>query len=95
MDVMSETGNTGTVIAEAKEQWSLKGEELVEKVKELIHEGNVRRIIIKHNGHTIVEIPVTFGVIGMVISPTLAAVGAIATIISNCTVEVVRTDEPI
>jgi Domain of unknown function (DUF4342) len=92
---MNETVTTGTVTAEAKEQWALKGEELVEKVKELIHEGNVRRLIIKHDGHTVVEIPVTVGVIGMVLSPTLAAVGAIATLISNCTVEVVRTDEPI
>jgi Domain of unknown function (DUF4342) len=83
-----------TVTAETKEQWLLRGEELVEKVKELIHEGNVRRLIIKHEGHTVVEIPVTVGVLGMVLSPTLAAVGAIATLISNCTVEVVRTDDP-
>lgn len=65
-------------VEEYREQLAIQGEFLAEKVRELIHEGNVRRLIIKHDGHTVVEIPVTWGVIGAVLSPTLAAVGAAA-----------------
>ncbi|HYM62311.1 MAG TPA: DUF4342 domain-containing protein [Thermoanaerobaculia bacterium] len=68
-----------------------KGEKLLQKVKELIHEGNVRRIIIKNEqGHTVVEVPLTVGVIGAVVAPVLAAVGAIAALVTNCTIIVER-----
>ena len=64
---------------------------LVEKVKELIHEGNVRRVLIKNEeGHTLVEIPVTLAVIGAVAAPTLAAVGGIAAAVTKCRVVVER-----
>jgi hypothetical protein len=78
-----------------KEEFRVKGEELVEKVKQLIHEGNVRRLIIKDDdGKVYLEIPVTFGVIGAIFAPVLAAVGAIAAMVANLKIEVVRTDEP-
>jgi hypothetical protein len=78
--------------SEQREQLVVKGEHLSDKVKELIHEGNVRRLIIKQNGQTVVEIPVTWGVLGALLSPTLAAVGAIGMMVSDCTLEIVRTE---
>jgi hypothetical protein len=78
-----------------KEEFKVKGEELVEKVKQLIHEGNVRRLIIKdEDGRVYLEIPVTFGLIGAFFAPMLAAVGAIAAMAANLKVEVVRDEEP-
>lgn len=78
-----------------KEEFRVKGEELVEKIKQLIHEGNVRRLIIKdEDGKVYLEIPVTFGVIGALIAPMLAAVGAVAAMVANLKVEVVRDDKP-
>lgn len=78
-----------------KEEFRVKGEELVEKVKQLIHEGNVRRLIIKdETGKIYLEIPVTFGVIGALLAPMLAAVGAIAAMVADLKIEVVRNDEP-
>ncbi len=68
----------------------IDGENLIEKVKELIHEGNVRRIRIIHEGHTVIEIPLTVGVVAAVLAPALAAVGAIAALITHCTIEVER-----
>ena len=78
-----------------KEEFRVKGEELVEKVKQLIHEGNVRKLIIKDvDGKVYLEIPVTFGVIGVMLAPLLAAVGAVAALVADLKIEVVRNDEP-
>jgi len=69
------------------EEFKIDGKELLEKVKGLIHEGNIRRIIIKNDaGKTLVEIPLTVGAIGAVIAPVLAAVGAIAALVTKCTI---------
>jgi len=69
------------------EEFKINGEELVSKVKELIHEGNIRRIIIKNeSGETVIEIPLTIGAVGAVILPTLAAVGAIAALLTKCSI---------
>lgn len=77
------------------EEIQVMGSNLVEKVKELIHEGNVQRIIIKNEqGHTLVEIPVTLAAIGMVAAPVLAAVGAIAGVVTKCTLVVERREPP-
>jgi len=66
---------------------------LIETVKELIHEGNVRRIIVKdENGKLLMEIPVTIGVIGALIAPWLAALGAIAALATRCTIIVERRE---
>jgi hypothetical protein len=70
------------------------GEELVIKIKELVHEGNVRRIIVKNeDDRTLVEIPLTLGVVGTLLVPTLAAIGAIAALVTNCTILVERAED--
>ncbi len=79
-----------------KDRWDefqVKGEDLIAKVKELIHEGNVRRIIIDNEeGRTLIEIPLTIGVVGALLLPALAAIGAIAAMVTNCTIRVQRKD---
>jgi hypothetical protein len=78
------------------EEVQVMGSNLVEKVKDLIHEGNVQRVIIKNEeGHTLVEIPVTFAAIGVIAAPVLAAVSAIAALVTKCTVIVQRSEPPI
>ena len=75
------------------EKFKVQGKELVEKIRELIHEGNVRRIIIKNEqGHTFIEVPVTVAAIGVILAPVLAAVGAIATLAAHFEVVVERAD---
>jgi hypothetical protein len=74
-----------------KETFNVKGDDLLKKVKQLLHEGNIRRITIKDkNGGTIVELPLTIGVVGAVIAPALAAVGAVAALVTECTITVER-----
>ncbi len=76
------------------EDVKVDGEELLGKVRELIHEGNVRRVIIKNGeGTVLMEIPLTLGVAGAVILPTLAAVGAIAALVTDCSITVERRVE--
>jgi len=76
------------------EEFRVDGEELIAKVKKVINEGNIRRIIIKDKeGKTIFEIPLTFGVVGALIAPQLAALGAIAALLSEATVVVEKTDQ--
>ena len=76
------------------EELQVVGEQLLAKVKELIHEGNVRRVIIKQDGHTLVEIPLTFGLAGVILAPTFAAIGVIGALIAQCSIEVVRSERP-
>lgn len=77
-----------------KTEFKVTGEELLKKVKELIHEGNTRKLIIKNDkGVTFLEIPVTVGVVGAVLLPILAAVGGLAALASNFTIEVIKKDE--
>lgn len=68
----------------------VQGGELLEKVKQLIHEGNVRRIVIKQGERSIAEFPLTAGVVGAVFAPVLAAVGAIAALVTDCSIAVER-----
>jgi len=76
-------------------EFKVKGQELIDKVEELIKEGNARRIIIKdEKGNAFIEIPVTIGVIGALFAPILTAVGALAGVAANFTVEVIRKDSP-
>jgi CBS domain-containing protein len=78
-----------------KEEFKVKSDEVIGKVKELMHEGNVRRLIIKdEDGKVYLEIPVTLGLIGAFLAPTLAAVGALAAMVAHLKIEVVRTEEP-
>ena len=75
------------------EEFQTSGEELVTKVKELVHEGNVRRIIIKNEeGKTLIEVPLTLGVVGALLLPTLAALGAIAALVADCTIIVEKAE---
>jgi len=75
------------------EEFRLNGGELLNKIKEIIHEGNVRRIILKdENGKTVMEIPLTVGVVGAIVVPVLAAVGAIAALASNLTIVVEKVE---
>lgn len=74
-------------------EFKVKGKDLINKVEELIKEGNARRIIIKDDkGDTFIEIPVTIGVLGALFAPVLTAVGALAGVAANFTVEVIRKD---
>jgi hypothetical protein len=75
-------------------EFKVRGEELLNKVKDIVHEGNVRKIIIKNDkGSPYLEIPLTVGVVGALFAPVLAAVGALAALASNFTLEVVRKDD--
>src|SRR5439155_728390 len=75
--------------ASTRQAIRVRGQVFVDKVKELIHEGNVRRIVIKNDeGHTVLEIPVTAGVVAAVVAPALAAIGAIAALANEWSIEV-------
>ena len=71
-----------------------KGGQVIDAVKDLVHQGNVRRVSIKQDGRTIAEFPLTFGVVGAAVAPVWAAIGAIAALATDCTIEVERTDVP-
>jgi hypothetical protein len=76
------------------EEFKVSGEELLTKVKQLVKEGNVRRISIKDKDNkTLVEMPLTIGIVGALIAPVLAAVGAIAALVTECTIVVERAEK--
>lgn len=76
------------------EEFKVNGEDLLKKVKSIIAEGNVRKITVKNkDGKSIVELPLTIGVVGAALAPLLAAVGAIAALVSECTIVVEREDK--
>jgi len=75
------------------EEFRVSGEEVLAKVKELVHEGNVRRIAIRNEkGETVVEFPLTVGVVGALLLPMWAAIGAVAALLTNCTIVVERVE---
>jgi hypothetical protein len=73
-----------------KEEVFVRGSELVEKIKEIVHKGNVSRIKVKQDDKILVEIPVTAGLVGALLAPQLAIIGAVAALISRCSVEIER-----
>ena len=76
---------------ERVEEFSINGDELLAKVRQLVHEGNVRRLTIKNeNGTTLIVIPLTIGVIGAALLPVFAAIGALAALATRCTIMVER-----
>jgi len=76
------------------EEFEVSGDKVVETVKRLMHEGNIRRITIKDAaGMSLIEIPLTLGVVGTVLVPVLAALGALAALVTNCTIVVEKIDE--
>lgn len=75
------------------EEFEISGDKVLAKVKELIHAGNIRRIMIKNEeGRTLIEIPLTVGVVAAVLAPVLAAVGAIAALSTRCIIAVERAE---
>jgi len=76
------------------EEFEVNGDKVVETVKRLVHEGNIRRITIKDTeGKSLIEIPLTFGVVGALLVPVLAAVGALAALVTRCTIVVERIED--
>ena len=76
------------------EEYRVDGDDLLHKVKELVHEGNIRRIIIKNEeGKRMIEIPLTIGVVGIALLPVWAAIGAIAALVADCTIVVEKVEE--
>lgn len=76
------------------EEFKVKGEEVLAQIKQLIAEGNVRRITIKNTeGRILIEIPLTIGVVGALIAPAAAALGAVAALVTECTISVTRVAE--
>lgn len=79
---------------ETRNEFKVKGEELLAKIRELIHQGNISRIIVKNDeGKVYLEIPVTIGLIGALVVPVLAAIGALAALAADFTIEVVRKED--
>ncbi|HSP56473.1 MAG TPA: DUF4342 domain-containing protein [Dehalococcoidia bacterium] len=72
------------------ETFQLQGGQILEKVRQLIHEGDVRRITVKQRGHIVAEFPLTVGVVGAIFAPILAAIGALTALLADCTIEVER-----
>jgi hypothetical protein len=75
------------------EELRVSGEKLVSTVKELVHQGNIRRITVKNrDGKNLIEVPLSLGVVGVLLLPTLAALGAIAALVTECTIVIERCD---
>jgi hypothetical protein len=70
------------------------GSQILDTLKNLLNEGNVRKVVIKQDGNTVAEFPLTFGVLGAALAPALAAIGAIAALANNCSIEVERVAAP-
>ena len=81
----------------AKERFTVSGNQLVEKVKQLLHEGNIRKVRLLHEGRTLLEIPLSIGApataIVILTAPVLAALGAFAALVTECTIEVEKTEK--
>ncbi len=76
------------------EEFQVSGEELLAKIKELVHEGNIRRVMIRNqDGRTLIDIPLTFGVVGALLAPQLAALGAIAALLTKGTIVVEKVEK--
>lgn len=76
------------------QEFSVSGDQLLAKFKELVHEGNIRRITIKNEeGKTLIEVPLTIGVVGVALLPVFAAIGAVAALATRCTIVVERTED--
>jgi hypothetical protein len=85
------------IVSEEKvrtEEYQVDGEQLVAKIKELIHEGNIRRITIKNEeGERLIELPLSLGIVGTLLLPVWAAVGAVAALVAKCTIVVEKIEE--
>ena len=87
MDVQTERQIGG----QTREEHKVSGDKVLGKIRELVHQGNVRRLIIKNDeGKSLIEVPLSIGVVGAVLAPVWAAIGAIAALVSDCSIEVER-----
>jgi hypothetical protein len=77
-----------------QETIKIQGDKLMDQVKRLIHEGNIRKVVVKQGDRTIAEFPLTVGVLGAAIAPPLAAIGALAALLTDCSVELEKVVEP-
>jgi len=76
------------------EEFQVRGDMLIAKIKELLHEGNIRRVVIKNEeGRTLIDIPLTIGVVGAILAPQLAAIGAAAALLTKGTIVVEKVDK--
>jgi len=76
------------------EEFQVSGDMLVAKIKELVHKGNIRRIMIKNEeGRTLIDVPLTLGVVGVLVAPQLAAIGAIAALVTHGTIVVEKVED--
>lgn len=76
------------------EEFEVKGEEILKTIKQFVHEGNIRRVVIKNeDGHSLIDIPLTVGVVGALLAPQLAAIGAIAALVSHATLIVEKIED--
>jgi len=75
------------------ESCKAEGTNILDKLKDLIHEGNVRRVVIQHQGRTVAEFPLSAGIVGALLAPVLAAVGAIVALLKDCSIQVERADQ--
>ena len=74
------------------ESFKAEGEEIIDTIRDLVHEGNVRRVVVKQRGRTIAEFPLNVGVVGAVLAPVVAAIGAIIALAKDCTIEIERSE---
>jgi hypothetical protein len=72
------------------ETFKAEGDNVGEKIKDLIHEGNVRRVVVQHQGRTIAEFPLTAGVVGTVLAPVVAAIAALVALLKDCSIHIER-----
>jgi hypothetical protein len=79
-------------MSEHWETFKVKGDELLSRIKQIVHEGNVRRVAIKQAGKTVAEFPLSVGIVGAVGAPALAAIGALAALLTRCSIEVERAE---
>ena len=89
-----EAENKQTESESKRERYRVAGDKVLGKIKELVHAGNIRRIIIKNEeGKTLIEVPLTVGAVAAVVAPVWAAIGAVAALVANCSIEVEREEE--
>jgi sorbitol-specific phosphotransferase system component IIA len=84
--MQTDNGRTETI--------KIEGKDVLDQLRDLIHEGNVRHVTVRHDGHVVAEFPLTVGVAGTILAPVVAAIGAMGALLTGCTVEVVREKEP-
>ena len=90
----TEAAPNGAEKAERIEQYQLTSEDVITRIKQIVHEGNVRRVLIRNaDGQVIVEFPLSVGVVGAAMAPTWAALGAIVALVTDCAIEIERREK--